>query len=226
MRTTAYEKELEIKQDILSHAENMWEKARSLQDNFKFKDRFEDNVLTQSGRLSFHGKESELLLATTDENGNYSGNVVIPVNPYRGQIKFDEMRLDVTEDARFVILNQGDIDNSAKILTLNTLSEAQEFKDTEKTIIIALDDKDKDMTLSDLVDDSEKIAEKLNTDDLKEVEEITKEIVREEEKELVAAEMLEHSEEKETTSPRGRDENNILRHAPEEEHTPKVKELV
>lgn len=227
VRTTAYEKELEIKQDILSHAENMWEKARNLQDSYKFKDRFEDNILTENSRLSFYGKETALLLAASDENGNYAGNVVIPVDPYRGQINFDQMRLEVTEDARFVILNQGDRDKTAEILTLNTLSEVQEFKDTEKTVIIALDDKDKDIKLSDLVDDSEKIAGKLNTDDLKEVEEISKEIMREEEKDLAfATEALERGEEKESSSPRGRDENNILKHTPEEERTPKVKELV
>ena len=167
------------------------------------------------------------MLAASDENGNYAGNVVIPVDPYRGQINFDQMRLEVTEDARFVILNQGDRDKTAEILTLNTLSEVQEFKDTEKTVIIALDDKDKDIKLSDLVDDSEKIAGKLNTDDLKEVEEISKEIMREEEKDLAfATEALERGEEKESSSPRGRDENNILKHTPEEERTPKVKELV
>lgn len=81
------------------------------------------------------------------------------------------------------------------------------------------------MKISDLVEESDKIAEKLSSDDLKEIEEIAKEIIREEEQELISEQAFDR-EEKETNSPRGRDENNILRHVPEEEHTPKIKELV
>lgn len=225
VRTTAYEQDLAIKQEILSSAGKLWESARDLKMSYNFKDRFDDNVLTQSSRLSFQGKETALLLATSDENGRYTGNLVIPVNPYRGEIHFNESRLEATDEARFVILNQGDSEKTAEILTLNTLEQAQEFKDQEKTVIIALDEQDKEMKISDLVEESDKIAEKLSSDDLKEIEEIAKEIIREEEQELISEQAFDR-EEKETNSPRGRDENNILRHVPEEEHTPKIKELV
>ncbi|GJI56972.1 conjugal transfer protein TraI [Rodentibacter sp. JRC1] len=226
VRMTAYEQDLAIKREILSEASQMWENSRNLKDVYNFKDRFDDNVLTQSSRISFKGKESELLLATTDEEGRYTGNLVIPVNPYRGEIHYGESRLEATEDARFIILNQGDGDKPAEILTLNGLAQAQEFKDQEKTVIIVLDEQDKGLKVSDLVEEADRIAEKLSADDLKEIEQIAKEIIQEEDKELMSAQTLELSEEKETTSPRGRDENNILRHAPEEEPTPKIKELV
>ena len=226
VRTTAYEQDLAIKQEILSNAGRMWDSARDLKDHYNFKDRFDHNVLTESGRLSFQGKETALLLATTDENGRYTGNLVIPVNPYRGELNFSESRLEATEDARFIVLNQGDSDKPAEILTLNTLEQAQEFKDQEKTVIIALDEKDKDIKLSDVVDDSDKISEKLSAEELKEIEKISDEILREEEKGLMAAQELENGEEKGNTQKLGRDENNILRHGQEEEHTPKIKELV
>ena len=160
------------------------------------------------------------------KNGRYTGNLVIPVNPYRGELNFSESRLEATEDARFIVLNQGDSDKPAEILTLNTLEQAQEFKDQEKTVIIALDEKDKDIKLSDVVDDSDKISEKLSAEELKEIEKISDEILREEEKGLMAAQELENGEEKGNTQKLGRDENNILRHGQEEEHTPKIKELV
>lgn len=226
VRTTAYEQDLAIKQEILSNAGRMWDSARDLKDHYNFKDRFDHNVLTESGRLSFQGKETALLLATTDENGRYTGNLVIPVNPYRGELNFSESRLEATEDARFIVLNQGDSDKPAEILTLNTLEQAQEFKDQEKTVIIALDEKDKDIKLSDVVDDSDKISEKLSAEELKEIEKISDEILRDEEKGLMAAQELENGEEKGNTQKLGRDENNILRHGQEEEHTPKIKELV
>lgn len=85
---------------------------------------------------------------------------------------------------------------------------------------------DKDIKLSDVVDDSDKISEKLSAEELKEIEKISDEILREEEKGLMAAQELENGEEKGNTQKLGRDENNILRHGQEEEHTPKIKELV
>ena len=76
------------------------------------------------------------------------------------------------------------------------------------------------------MDDSDKISEKLSAEELKEIEKISDEILREEEKGLIVEQDLEKGEEKGDSQKLGRDENNILRHTPEEEHTPKIKELV
>ena len=39
VRTTAYEQDLAIKQEILSNAGRMWDSARDLKDHYNFKDR-------------------------------------------------------------------------------------------------------------------------------------------------------------------------------------------
>lgn len=225
VRNTAYEQDLSIK----SNAAKEWESSRNLRDIYNFKDKFEHNALTENAKLSFQGKETALLLATTDENGNYTGNLVIPVNPYRGEIHFDKSQLNATDDARFIILNKGDSDNAAEILSLSDLDKAQEFQDQEKTVIIVIDEKDKDIKISDILEEQKKeISESLDLskDDLKEIDKIAHELMREEEKELSGMNQSLDQEKPGNSTKLGRDENNMLRHNPEIESTPKVKELV
>ena len=225
VRNTAYEQDLSIK----SNAAKEWESSRNLRDIYNFKDKFEHNALTENAKLSFQGKETALLLATTDENGNYTGNLVIPVNPYRGEIHFDKSQLNATDDARFIILNKGDSDTAAEILSLSDLEKAQEFQDQEKTVIIVIDEKDKDIKISDILEEQKKeISESLDLskDDLKEIDKIAHELMREEEKELSGISQSLEQEKPGNSTKLGRDENNMLRHNPEIESTPKVKELV
>lgn len=44
VRTTAYEQDLAIKQEILSSAGKLWESARDLKMSYNFKDRFDENA--------------------------------------------------------------------------------------------------------------------------------------------------------------------------------------
>lgn len=229
VRATAYEQERAINRDKLLSAQKQWDSAKRLLDQYNVKDRFENNALTQNSRISWQGRsETELLLATTNEEGRYTGNLVIPINPYRGEIHFDRSRLETTDDARFIVLNQGEENKPAEVLTLGNLEQAIKIEaNSEKTVMIALDEKDKDVKLSALIDGAEQISDQLSKEEIKELDEIVKDLLQEEQEYQLVAHGIEN-EDKENANSLRRDENNIIRHHQDEyvEQKTKDKELV
>lgn len=157
LRDTAYEVDRKMQ---LAEAESNWNHSRQLS-NTRYKERFEDNLLTQNAKLHFLGnKGAEILLETVDRNGNYTGNLALQVNPYRGQMNLDNPRLDTIDNAQFVILHQGDSDKEMRVFTLDELDKIKDIKpENDQTIVIVLEDKEKDIKLSDVLASFESINE-------------------------------------------------------------------
>ena len=234
VRMTAFELDREHYNAILDKAQNALDNAQEVKTYSNYSERFGDNILAQNGHLNLHAKETELLLPTIDEKGNYTGNLVFSVNPYRGDVDLSNVRLDATEEARFVVLNQGDITKDVEIVPLAELERLNDLKlEDDKTIIIALDTKDNAVDLSEIVNnEDEQIAEQLLIAESKELDSLEKELNQEAEREITA-EIKDKENEKDTSEASnklGRDEVNILEQRAEEEvkedRSIKVKELV
>lgn len=218
-RLTAYEIDNNLR---LQQAKDTWNGSKNLKDLYNFKDKFDDNILTHSSRLSFQGKTPELLLATTDENGRYTGNISLPVNPYRGEIDFDNVRLDTTDNARFVVLNQGDQSKEMEVLTISNLDKAIDMDlDTDKSVIVVLNDDDKNITLADVLEEKQKLNDdSVLQEENKELDKLNQELISENEN-ILNSEIKEDIESAKGTDNNklGNDEVNILHHHSEEKDT-------
>ncbi len=219
-RLTAYEIDNAMR---LAEARATWENSRNLMDTYRHKDRFSDNLITHNSRLNFKSTESELLLPTTDGNNHYTGNYVLPVNPYRGTIDFENGRLDVTDNARFIVLNQGDSDKAIEILTLSDLDKAAQMNsDDNRTVIVVLDETDKELALSEVLSLKEnKLEYDIVANEDKEIDRIISQL-EQEDKSYLGKDNEEAEQQK--SNRLGNDETNILRHSDQERIDKGVKE--
>lgn len=177
----------------------------------------------------FSNKSQEILLPVHDEYGVQRGNYHIPVGIFSGTLDFESAQYKGANDGNIIVINKGDDELTPIVYEKKNIEQAISHDLTDSSIIIKLDEKDKNDHQVELTKEEislqEAIEEIISSKDKTEID-----IPINEEKERIMDNIIDMKEEishgidyiseydnKDIDKRIRHDEENILRHTPEKE---------
>lgn len=178
----------------------------------------------------YSSKKQEILLPVHDEYGVQRGNYHIPVGIFSGTLDFELAHYKGADDGSIIVINKGDNELTPVVYEKTDIEQAINNDSTDSSIIIKLDEKDKnDANQLELTKEEislqEAIEEIIHSKDKTEInipidekkERLMDNIIDTKEEINQGIDYINEPDSKESDKRIRHDEENIVRHHPEKE---------